>query len=140
MQTPLQTQSPTSEVALIVLARRQSIAQFGSLRGSLRHPISQSGNLQFGSRQSRGKARRGKGKGKGKDKGAKGGNNYNTSSGKGGGRAHVKGRTSDNRMICFAFNTSQGCAGSCNMVHVCSTCESDKHAAFSPDCSGAGWQ
>jgi hypothetical protein len=52
-----------------------------------------------------------KGTGKGGKKGRKGRNN------KGGGKGLLS-KTPDGRAICFAFN-AQGCAGGCNMVHVC---------------------
>jgi hypothetical protein len=83
---------------------------------------------------------KGKGnKGKGGDKG--GGKGAGKAGAKGSGKENrkgpkfMKGRTGDGRYICFAFNTEgQGCAGSCGMVHVCASCESSSHEAFSSDC------
>jgi hypothetical protein len=75
----------------------------------------------------KGKFDKGKGKGKGTHKGR--GN-------KTGAKGHVKGRTADHRLICFAYNDHQGCNGqSCNMVHVCSTCEGP-HPAHDKSCPG----
>jgi hypothetical protein len=84
----------------------------------------------------KGAGKDGKGKGKGKDGKGK------AKSAKFGAKGHVKGRTGDKRLICFAFN-GDGCNGQhCNMVHVCSTCEGP-HAAHDPSCPGyvaARWQ
>lgn len=76
-----------------------------------------------GKEDKKGKGKWGKGKGKGK--------------GKDGGASHVKGRSSDGRLICFGYNDRSGCKkDKCNMIHICSTCESTEHAAFDPKCPG----
>ena len=66
-------------------------------------------------------------------------NRDNRGAGKQGGKAHHKGKTADNRYLCFAYNNQQeGCrSGQCGMVHACTTCEGP-HPAFSQDCPGPG--
>ena len=53
---------------------------------------------------------KGKGKSKGSGKGKKGGR---------GKQVRLLWKTEDGRNICFNYNSAKGCAGNCNMVHIC---------------------
>ena len=84
-----------------------------------------------GQGQGRGKAggRGRKGGGKGGGKGRKGG--------KGGGKGGCAARTPDGQMICFAYNSEEGCKlGQCNFLHVCGLCFAKGHPLY--QCSGNG--
>jgi hypothetical protein len=56
---------------------------------------------------------------KGEGKGGKGGKGKGKKGGKGSKAVKLLWKTEDGRNICFNFNSSKGCSGNCNMVHIC---------------------
>ena len=50
---------------------------------------------------------------------------------KGCGKNFTKGRTADNRLICYTYNNpDRTCPGTCNMLHVCLQCHQKGHRGF----------